>query len=359
LQRLREGRASGDYTKADEVLTTITKFQERHSADIMPSQKKVEAEIQYNKYDVFKKLYWMYMLAAFYMFVFVITAIFNQRKWIKGVIKVGAFAVLILFLVHTAGLIWRWYISGHAPWSDAYESILFVGWATVFFGLILGRKSMLTLAATTFVASFILWAASMNWLNPEIANLQAVLNSYWLMIHTAVIVASYGPFTLGFILGIIALLLMIFTNSKNKAKMDLNIKEITIINEMALTVGMILLAIGTFLGGQWANESWGRYWGWDPKETWALISLIVYAFVIHMRLIPGLRGRWIFNMWSIFALSFILFTYFGVNYYLSGLHAYQSGGELQTRGIIIAVLIYISLGVLSYLKYKKHYRKVS
>jgi len=359
LQRLREGRASGDYTKADEVLTTITKFQERHSADIMPSQKKVEAEIQYNKYDVFKKLYWMYMLAAFYMFVFVITAIFNQRKWIKGAIKVGAVAVLILFLAHTAGLIWRWYISGHAPWSDAYESILFVGWATVFFGLILGRKSMLTLAATTFVASFILWAASMNWLNPEIANLQAVLNSYWLMIHTAVIVASYGPFTLGFILGIIALLLMIFTNSKNKAKMDLNIKEITIINEMALTVGMILLAIGTFLGGQWANESWGRYWGWDPKETWALISLIVYAFVIHMRLIPGLRGRWIFNMWSIFALSFILFTYFGVNYYLSGLHAYQSGGELQTRGIIIAVLIYISLGVLSYLKYKKHYRKVS
>ena len=248
LQRLREGRESGDYTKADEVLETITKFQQRHSAAIMPSQKKVEAEIQYNKYDVFKKLYWLYMLAALYMFIFVITAIFNQRPWIKGGIKIGAVAVFILFLIHTGGLIWRWYISGHAPWSDGYESILFVGWATVFFGLILGRKSMLTLAATTFVASFILWAASMNWLNPEIANLQAVLNSYWLMIHTAVIVASYGPFTLGFILGVIALLLMIFTNSKNKAKMDLNIKEITIINEMALTVGMILLAIGTFLG---------------------------------------------------------------------------------------------------------------
>jgi len=358
LQRLREGRASGDYTKADEVLTTITKFQERHSSDIMPSPKKVEAEIQYNKYDVFKKLYWLYMLVALYMFIFVITAIFNQHPWIKGAIKLGAVAVLLLFLAHTTGLIWRWYISGHAPWSNAYESILFVGWATVFFGLILGRKSMLTLAATTFVASFILWAASMNWLNPEIANLQAVLNSYWLMIHTAVIVASYGPFTLGFILGIIVLFLMIFTNSKNKAKMDLNIKELTIINEMALTVGMILLAIGTFLGGQWANESWGRYWGWDPKETWALISLIVYAFVIHMRLIPGLRGRWLFNLCSIIALGSILFTYFGVNYYLSGLHAYQSGGEVANSKILASLMSIALLGVLSYWKYKKYYRKV-
>ncbi|HBT08730.1 MAG TPA: cytochrome C biogenesis protein, partial [Leeuwenhoekiella sp.] len=133
--------------------------------------------------------------------------------------------------------------------------------------------------------------ASMNWLNPAISNLQPVLDSYWLMIHVAVIVASYGPFTLGMILGIVSLLLMLLTNSKNKKRMDLNIKELTIINEMALTVGLVMLTIGNFLGGQWANESWGRYWGWDPKETWALISIMVYAFVIHMRLVPGLRGR--------------------------------------------------------------------
>ena len=122
-------------------------------------------------------------------------------------VKIGVALVILLFLGHTAALIWRWYISGHAPWSDAYESVLYVGWATMFFGLGFGRKSMLTIASTAFVAGFILWAASMNWMNPEIANLQAVLNSYWLMIHTAVIVASYGPFTLGTILGLVSCLL--------------------------------------------------------------------------------------------------------------------------------------------------------
>ena len=356
LQRLREGRVSGDYSDADRVLESIPLFQRRFNVDILPTDKEISAEINYNKYDVFKKLYWLYMLVALYMFIFVVIGIFNNRKGIQIGIRIGAGVVIFLFLVHTAGLIWRWYISGHAPWSDAYESILFVGWATVLFGLILGKKSMLTIAATTFVASFILWAASMNWLNPEIANLQAVLNSYWLMIHTAVIVGSYGPFTLGFILGVIALVLMIFTTEKNKEKLELHIKEVTIVNEMALTVGMILLAIGTFLGGQWANESWGRYWGWDPKETWALISLIVYAFVIHMRLIPGLRSRWLFNFLSILALGSILFTYFGVNYYLSGLHAYQSGGDLQNGKIAVALFSIAALGTVSYWRYKKFYK---
>ena len=97
--------------------------------------------------------------------------------------------------------------------------------------------------------------------------------------------------------------------------MDINIQELTIINEMALTVGLVMLTIGNFLGGMWANESWGRYWGWDPKETWALISIMIYAFVIHMRLIPGLRGRWLFNLCSVIAIAFIIFTYFGVNFY--------------------------------------------
>ncbi len=357
LGTLQEARKTGNYAKADELLYSIGKFQERFGADIMPSAEKIKAEINYNKYDPFKKLYWLYMLAAVFMMTFVIIKIFNNNRFISTMTKVGAVLVLLLFLLHTGSLIWRWFISGHAPWSDAYESVLYVGWATMFFGLAFGRKSMLTVASTAFVAGFILWAASMNYMNPEIANLQPVLNSYWLMIHTAVIVASYGPFTLGALLGIVALMLMIFTSKKNKVRMDLNIKELTLINEMALTVGMVLLAIGTFLGGQWANESWGRYWGWDPKETWALISLIVYAFVIHMRFIPGLRGRWIFNMLSILALGFIFFTYFGVNYYLSGLHAYQSGGDIALPKIITSLIIYTTLGVLSYRGYKKYYKK--
>src|SRR5690606_3411865 len=195
-------------------------------------------------------------------------------------------------------------------------------------------KSQLTLASTAFVASMILMIAHWSWMDPAIANLQPVLNSYWLMIHVAVIVASYGPFTLGMILGIVALFLILFTTEKNKAKMKLTIDELSYINEMAITVGLVMLTIGNFLGGQWANESWGRYWGWDPKETWALISIFVYAFVIHMRFVPALRGLWIYNLMSVLAFYSIMMTYFGVNFYLSGLHSYAKGDQVVTPTFI-------------------------
>jgi cytochrome c-type biogenesis protein CcsB len=204
----------------------------------------------------------------------------------------------------------------------------------------------------------ILMIAHWNWMDPAIANLVPVLNSYWLMIHVAVIVASYGPFTLGMILGFVALLLMIFTNESNKKRMKLAIDEISYINEMAITVGLVMLTIGNFLGGQWANESWGRYWGWDPKETWALISIMVYAFVIHARFVPGLRNKWVYNVMSILAFYSILMTYFGVNFYLTGLHSYASGDKVVTPSFIyysIATVILIS--ILSYFKYKKFYKK--
>jgi len=127
---------------------------------------------------------------------------------------------------------------------------------------------------------------------------------------------------------------------------------------MALTVGLVMLTIGNFLGGMWANESWGRYWGWDPKETWALISIMVYAFVVHMRLVPGLRGRWLFNLLSIVAFASILMTYFGVNFYLAGLHSYASGDQIiSIKFIAIACAIIAVLGFFSYRGYAKFYKK--
>ena len=236
--------------------------------------------------------------------------------------------------------------------------MIYVAWATMLFGLLFGNRSKLTVASTAFVTSMILMIAHWNWMDPTIANLQPVLNSYWLMIHVAVIVASYGPFTLGMILGIVTLFLILFTNEKNKAKMKLSIDELSYINEMALVVGLVMLTIGNFLGGQWANESWGRYWGWDPKETWALISIMVYAFVIHARLVPGLRSRWVFNVLAVFAFYSILMTYFGVNFYLSGLHSYASGDKVVTPTFIyISVALVTLLSVLSYFKFKKYYKK--
>jgi cytochrome c-type biogenesis protein CcsB len=358
VQLLQSAKKSNDYTKANQILDGIKKYQKQFGAEVYPSDKKIELEIAYNKYNIFKKLVSYYGLASLFLIVFVIVQIFNAKKWVSYTVKFFIGIVLLLFLFHTLGLLSRWYISGNAPWSNAYESIIYVGWATMLFGLSLGRKSSLTIAATTFVTAIILFTAGMNWLDPEIANLQPVLNSWWLMVHVSIIVASYGPLTLGMILGIFALFLMIFTREKNKKNMDIHIKEITIINEMAITVGVVMLTIGNFLGGMWANESWGRYWGWDPKETWALISIMIYAFVLHMRLIPGLRGRYTFNLWSIIAYGSIMMTYFGVNFYLSGLHSYASGDKVITPSAVYYSIGFVAvLGSISWFQYRKHYGK--
>jgi cytochrome c-type biogenesis protein CcsB len=235
--------------------------------------------------------------------------------------------------------------------------MIYVAWATQFFGLAFGRKSTLTMASTAFVAGMILMIAHWNWMDPEIANLVPVLNSYWLMIHVAIIVASYGPFALSMILGVLGLFLMVATTSKNKQKLNATLKELTTVNEMSMTVGLVMLTIGNFLGGMWANESWGRYWGWDPKETWALISIMIYSFVIHMRLIPALKSRWMFNLSSVVAFGSIMMTYFGVNFYLSGLHSYASGDKIITPDFVYYALVFVViLGGASYWKFKKMYR---
>jgi cytochrome c-type biogenesis protein CcsB len=348
---------SKNYKTADELLESINGFQKKFGSKVRPSEEKIDLEITYNKYDLLQKLPFAYLFAAILMLLFTILKIFKESKILNVLVNSMHVIIAVLFVLHTITLGARWYISGHAPWSNAYEAIVYVAWATMFFGLVFDIKSKLTVASAAFVAAMILSAAYANWIDPEIANLQPVLNSYWLMIHVAVIVASYGPFALGMILGFVSLVLIFFTNEKNKTKMDLNIKEITYINEMSLTVGLIMLTIGNFLGGQWANESWGRYWGWDPKETWALISIMVYAFVIHARFVPSLRGKWIFNLMSMFAFISILFTYYGVNFHLVGLHSYASGEAHSLSWIWYSLGTISLIGALTYPKYRKFYKK--
>jgi len=355
---LNNGSIQKNFDTADNLVESIKGFQKKFGAKVIPSDKKIDAEIAYNKYDVFQKLPYWYITVSIFMLLFTMLNIFFEKKWLR--ITVNGFHIMVglLFVIHTLGLIARWYISGHAPWSNAYESIVYVAWSTMFFGLAFDRKSKLTVASSAFVTAMILMAAYLNWIDPEIANLQPVLNSYWLMIHVAVIVGSYGPTALGMILGFVALVLIFFTNDKNKAKMDLHLKEVSYINEMAVTIGLIMLTIGNFLGGQWANESWGRYWGWDPKETWALISIMVYAFVIHARFVPALRGKWFFNLMTMYAFVSILFTYYGVNFHLVGLHSYASGEAHSLNWIYYCLITITVIGGITYPKYHKYYKKV-
>ena len=354
FQTLRVARQDQDYTQSEELLESIKGFQKKYGSKVMPSDFKVNSEVVYNKADIFNRLYKWYLFAGLGLLLILIFQIFYDNKFTSHLIKLFESLIITLFVFNAIGLAARWYIAGHAPWSDAYESIIFVAWATVIFGIIFGRKSYFTLASSTFVASIILSIANMNWLDPSIANLQPVLDSYWLMIHVAVIVGSYGPFAIGMILGIVTLFLTIIATKKNRKIFSRKLEELTIVNELSLTIGLVMLTIGNFLGGMWANESWGRYWGWDPKETWALISIMIYTAVLHLRIIPRLNNKWLFNLMSIISFAAIMMTYFGVNFYLVGLHSYASGDKVITPGFVYYSTVFVFiLGLISYFANKK------
>nr|MBD3623035.1 cytochrome c biogenesis protein CcsA [Sunxiuqinia sp.] len=336
IQSVKEGNTSD----ALEVVDAIDKFQKKYGADLIPSQVKKDAELVYNKVNPFERIYPYYLLFGFLLLFVLFVNIFRQKPLPVLLKRSFYFLIILLFVVHTGGIIIRWYISGRAPWSNGFESVVYVAWAAMLAGIVFGRKYPMVVGTAAFLAGISLFVAHLNWMNPEITPLVPVLKSYWLTIHVSIITASYGFFGLSAFLGILTLILIVIRRSSNENKVSLFVDQLTTINEMSVTVGLYFLTIGTFLGGVWANESWGRYWGWDPKETWALISVVIYSFVAHMRLIPSLKGIFNYNLASIISFASILMTYFGVNYFLSGLHSYGKG---VTDGVHPAVPVSFAL----------------
>src|SRR5690554_1200946 len=327
------------------------------------TQRHVDVEIAYNKFKVFDKIqtfYFLFGMSLLLLFFFrtLKTPTLKSESVIKKITYVLVAGVVIVFVGHGTGLGMRWYISGHAPWSDGYEAVIFIAWATIMAGLFFVKKNPAVIAATTLLSALMLFVTELNLLDPEITPLEPVLKSYWLMIHVAVITASYGFLGISGILGLVNMILYLLKNKKNKKRLQMNIVELTSVSEMVLIIGLFMLTIGTFLGGVWANESWGRYWGWDPKETWALVSMLVYAIIIHLRFIPALSSRYLFNVLSLWGYSAILFTFFGVNFVLVGLHSYAQGeGVAETpTSVIVATVLFATFTLITTLKYLKDSR---
>ncbi|MFZ9028577.1 MAG: cytochrome c biogenesis protein CcsA [Crocinitomicaceae bacterium] len=343
---LDQAAESDNYKDANVLLENLKTLQRKLGAKVAPSESKVDMEISYNKMNVFKNTWRSYgilgviLLLIFFVRIFM-TPTEKKEKFFKSISMVLKLLLVIVFIYHGAGLGMRWYITGHAPWSNGYEAVVFIAWVTMIAGFFFSRKNAAVLAGTTVLAMFMLFVTEMNLLDPEITPLVPVLKSYWLMIHVAIITGSYGFLGLGCILGLLNLLLYSSLTDKNGEKLKLNIAELTYVSEMTITIGLFMLTIGTFLGGIWANESWGRYWGWDPKETWALVSVLVYAVILHLRFVPGLKSKFTFNVASFWGYSSILFTFFGVNFYLTGLHSYAQG---DTIGKFPTYVIYLALG---------------
>lgn len=323
LESVQRATKNGDWATAEKVLGFLKENQKVYGAAIIPSETKIKTEILFNELRIFPKLIPYYLIVGLLMLLYAIVSVFY--KYEKPLItKIFVGLLSLGFIAHTIGLGIRWYIANHAPWSDTYESLVYIGWSAALAGVLFFRNSILALTATSVLAGIIMFVAHLSFIDPQITNLVPVLKSYWLTIHVSVITASYGFLGLGAMLGFLAMVLMIFRSEK-RIHLDDHIREITAINEITLIIGLAMLTVGNFLGGVWANESWGRYWGWDPKETWAFISIVVYVVVTHLRFIPGLNSIYVFTFASTVAFSSILMTYFGVNFYLSGLHSYATG----------------------------------
>ncbi len=346
VMTLQKALHDDDYGLADRLIDELDHYQKQNGGVILPSESQLKAELLLNKLDIFNRLGKIYGVLGLAFLTLLFMSVFKPRLNLDLPFKIALGALSLGFLMHTIGLGLRWYVSGRAPWSNGYESMIYIGWTTLLAGLVFSRKSMGGLAATSVLSATILMVAAMSWLDPEITPLVPVLKSYWLTIHVSMEAGSYGFLVLGSIIGVLNLLFMIFANEKNKDNVYRMIKELSYVSEMTLIGGLVMISIGTYLGGVWANESWGRYWGWDAKETWALVTILVYSFILHMRFIPGLRGFYAFNVATLFGWASVMMTYFGVNYYLSGLHSYAAGDPVPVPPFIyysVITLVIISL----------------
>ncbi len=348
---LHQALQTGNWSKADATLAKIKNYQQRYGKDVAPSKMRVKMELFFNKAKIFQKIIGFYFIFGLLSLLFAFYSLFSSKHPKKvSFVLYGIF--YMAFISHSFGLGLRWFISFHPPWSDTYESLVYIAWSAALAG-ILAKRSFFTLSGASVLAGIFMLVAHLSFVSPQITPLVPVLKSYWLSIHVSIITASYGFLGFGAMLGFLALVLMALRSTKNANKLDKQILQLVAINEISLIVGLCLLTVGTFLGGIWANESWGRYWGWDPKETWSFISIVVYTFILHLALIKKLNTAYIISLGSVLAFASILMTYFGVNFYLSGLHSYASGDNVLVPSFVFYVGILIGVVALFSFKARK------
>ncbi len=352
ISEVAESINTKDWDQPEIILNSITEYQDKNDAAGLINSNKVDLEVKYNKRNIFSFVRGSYFILGGLLLLISFISLFVERRWMNRASLLLIIGIALSFIYHAYGMGLRWYISGYAPWSNSYETMVYVAWVTALAGLVFVRKSKLALSLSIVFSTLILFVSGLNWMDPEITTLVPVLKSPWLMIHVAVIVGAYGFLGIGFLLGLVNLLIMIFTDGNRRT--ELRIRELSIINNMGLLVGLSLLTIGTFLGAVWANESWGRYWSWDPKETWALITIVIYSVVIHLHLVGKWFSNWSFNFASVIAFASVLMTFLGVNFFLSGLHSYgkNDGVVAMFNYIGVGFVIILLIGIISFIKTK-------
>ena len=351
FSQIDKAKKSGNWESADKAVKLIKRYQQKLGSAVIPPKSQLEAEKIFSKLRLFDKLAFVYFIGGLILLITIFYKMVKSSANIKIAKFIGESIIIFAFLAHTVGMGVRWYIGGHAPWSNAYEAMLYIAWSMGLAGIVFRKYSLLAPALTAIIAGSTLFTTFLAGMDPQITNLVPVLNSYWLDIHVSVLTASYGFLALSMILGFFTLIMFMLKDKNPDIKRS--IVEASRINEMTAILGLALLTIGNFLGGVWANESWGRYWGWDPKETWAWVSILVYVILTHIRFVPWFNKNYHYKFAALSLVSYsaIIMTFVGVNYYLSGMHSYAAGDPMPIpKYLYLIVAIVIGVIIAAYPK---------
>ncbi len=350
---LLAGVQSGNNSQIIDGLKRTEALQIKYGAAVLPAKMTIKAELFYNKSHLWS---WMMipLLVAFVVLMAVyLFNLFRNRgarlSFRNPFYSFGMFCYVFAFAGMILAYIMRWVASERIPISNGHESLLFISLAVALSGLVFELKYRMAAPASLggLLTTVIIGVSMLSTFDPAIGPLVPVLVSYWLNIHVTIITSSYGFLGLSALIGMLTLFLLL-AKGENRESVRESIKTLDDVNKHVLITGLGLLTVGTLLGGVWANESWGRYWGWDPKETWSLVTILVYAVVLHFRWIKALRSVWLNASLSLAAVASVVMTYFGVNYFLSGLHSYGGGASIPvpdwvyTGAALILALILVS-----------------
>ena len=316
MDLVAEKIALKDWEGASGLLEKIKKYQMKEGGDFFPTKNKIKTEIFYNRFNYDKPLAMICLTLGLVLFLIFLSRFISGENISKSIIYGSLIILILLFIYLSFRLGIRWYISGHLPLSNGFEIMQFMAWVTIIAVFLLFPYFRLSLPFGYLICGFTLLVAMMGESSPQITNLMPVLQSPLLSIHVMVIMLAYTLLFLIMMNGLTGLLIGLSNRSIEKNVFLQNISH------LMLYPAVFLLVIGIFIGAVWANVSWGRYWGWDPKEVWALITFLIYALPLHSISLKLFRKPIFFHSYMVFAFISVVITYFGVNFFLGGMHSY-------------------------------------
>ena len=308
------------YNDACLLLEKIKKYQQKECDGLLPADNKFKAEKIYNQFDYSKSVAMACICIGLICFIYYCHCMASQKRTSRKAIIILNILLWIVFTYLSAAICLRGYVSNHLPLSNGFETMQFMAWCTLLLTFLLQRKFAMLLPFGFLLCGLTLMVSMLGESNPQITQLMPVLQSPLLSIHVVVIMIAYSLLAFIMLNGVTAVILH---QSQKECKEQ--IERLQIISQIILYPAIFLLAIGIFIGAVWANVSWGRYWGWDPKEVWALITMLVYALALHPRSLPWFHRTMFFHVFCITAFITVLITYFGVNFLLGGMHSYANG----------------------------------